>query len=250
MTALPPAGWYPDPEAGGTTWRWWDGTRWSPPTPTPAFGFDRGVAPAAVADRYRKGTRTFGYWLRWAMLASLLSSIGFWVVAALAFRGKAFDFGPSDAGGGPQFGRGFFALQLVSLPLNVFVLGHLGLLIAWIAQAGKFAEARGWPAARDRTLGAVSVIIPIVNLWWPYEAVRDAYPPGSSPSFVLKWWVSYLVTPILGLPVFFVTLFGTPVEAVVAIGIAVGAVMIPVRLGWKLIRDVEAMQRADTPAPS
>ena len=248
MTALPPAGWYPDPEAGGTTWRWWDGTRWSPPPY--GHGSDDGVAPAFVSERYRNATSKFGNWLRWAMLASLVLSIGFWVVAALAFRGKAFELGPSDGASRSQFGGGFIAFQLVVLPLNVVVFGYIGLLIAWIYQAGKFAEARGWPAARDRALGAVSVLIPVVSLWWPYQAVRDAYPPGSSPSFLLKWWVSYLVTPILALPVFLVTLFGTPVEVVVAIGIAVGAVMIPVRLGWKVIRDLEAMQRANTSASS
>jgi hypothetical protein len=139
------------------------------------------------------------------------------------------------------------AIQLVSLPLNAVVFAYLGSLIAWIYQAGKFAEARGWPAVRGRTLGAFSVLIPIVNLWWPYEAVRDSYPPGSAPPLLLRWWVSYLVTPLLSLPVFFVALFGPPVLIVVAIAFAAGALAIPVWLGWRVVRDVEAMQRANTP---
>jgi len=32
--AGPPAGWFPDPEHGGS-WRWWDGRQWGPRAPPP-----------------------------------------------------------------------------------------------------------------------------------------------------------------------------------------------------------------------
>jgi hypothetical protein len=251
MTALPPAGWYPDPEAGGTTWRWWDGTNWSPP----AYGYGAGygygaVAPAVMLESYRKATSKFGNWLRWAMLGNLLSFLAISLGVALVFRGNAFDRAGNGVYGDTQFSGGFLAFQLVSLPLNLVSFAYIGSFIAWIYQAGKFAEARGWPAARGRTLGAFSLLIPVVNLWWPYEAVRDSYPPGSSPPFLVAWWVSYLVTPILAFPGILAGLFGTPVQMGIAIGIGACALAVPVWLGWKVIRDVEAMQRANSPAPA
>jgi hypothetical protein len=184
------------------------------------------------------------------MLVNPVSFVAFSVAIALIFRGHAFETVNNRNSGEPQFFGAFSAFQLVSLPLNVVSFAYIGSFIAWIYQAGKFAEARGWPAVRGRTLGAFSVLIPVVNLWWPYEAVRDSYPPGSSPSLLLKWWVSYLVTPLFALPGLFLGLFGTPVEIAVAITIGACALAIPVWLGWKVIRDVEAMQRANSPAPS
>jgi hypothetical protein len=249
MTALPPAGWYPDPEAAGTTWRWWDGTNWSPPAYgygyAYGYAYGYGIAPAVVAESYRNATTKFGKWLRWAMLANYVALVVAFVAFGLAFRGNGLDFAPGDSG--PFSGR-FLLLQLAFLPLNVASLADRGLLIAWMYQAGKFAEARGWPAARGRVLGAFSVLIPVVSLWWPYEAVRDAYPPGSSQPFLLEWWVSYLVAPIIGLPVFLAALFGTPLQIVIAIAVAACVLVVPVWFGWKLIADVEAMQRANSPA--
>jgi hypothetical protein len=139
-------------------------------------------------------------------------------------------------------------VQLAFLPLSLLSLAYVGTLIAWIFQAGKFAEARGWPAARDRSLGAFSVLIPIVSLWWPYEAVRDAYPPGSSSPLVLRWWVSYLVAPVVFPLMFFFALVAPPLVIAVAITIAACGLTIPVWFGWKLIADVEVMQRANSPA--
>jgi hypothetical protein len=240
MTALPPAGWYPDPETGGMTWRWWDGINWSPPAYAYGYGYGYGVGP----ETYRKATSKFGSWLRWTMLGNFVSLIVVFIAFGLAFRGDGLDLVSGDAG--PFSGR-LILLQLAFLPLNLLSLADRGLLITWIYQAGKFAEASGWPAARGRVLGAFSVLIPIVGFWWPYEAVRDAYPPGSSPPLLLKWWVSYLVAPIIGLPVFVTAIFGTPLEIVLAIAIAAGVLAVPVWFGWKLIADVEAMQRANSP---
>ena len=52
-------------------------------------------------------------------------------------------------------------------------------------------------------------MIPVVNLWWPYEAIRDLYPPGRRPPVALQWWVAHLVVPFAVIPVFFVTLFAS-----------------------------------------
>ncbi len=256
MTALPPEGWYPDPELGGTAWRWWDGVQWAPQLPMPAYGYGYGppqtygVAPAYVAERYRAATTKFGNWLRWAMVANLAWFVLLFVVIAVVFRGNHFDFGSNDAYGEPHFSGSAIGLQLAFVPLSFISYAYLGAFIAWIFQAGKFAEARGWPAARGRTLGAWSLIIPIVQFWWPYEALRDSYPPSARPPLLLKWWVSYLVTPIAALPVYAFAIFGGPVATTISIVVAGCVLAIPVWLGWKVIRDVEAMQLAAMQASS
>ena len=64
----------------------------------------------------------------------------------------------------------------------------------------------------------------------------------------MKWWVSYLVTPVVCLPVFFLAIFGGWFETAVAIVVAACVLTVPVWLGWKVIADVEAMQRAASQA--
>ncbi len=250
MTALPPAGWYPDPEVGGTAWRWWDGVRWAPQLPMPAYGYgygppqSYGAAPVYLAEKYRAATTKFGNWLRWAMLANVVSFLLLAITTAATFRGNGFELFHNDQFGQPQISGHLIALQLVAIPLNLVVYAYLGSFIAWIFQAGKFAETRGWPAVRGRTLGAWSLIIPIVQFWWPYEAVRDSYPPGSRTRYLLRWWVTYVVAQFASLPVFLAAVFGSPEVIVVAILVGGGALAMSVWLGWKVIRDVEAMQLA------
>src|SRR4051812_39624158 len=124
MTALPPSGWYPDPAAGGTAWRWWDGTQWAPPLPQIPYGYGYGppqtygVAPEFIAEKFRAGTSKFGMWLRWAMVANAAWFVLAWIAMAVLFHGDGLHFmtnGPYDD---PQFSSGFIAVQLASIPLS------------------------------------------------------------------------------------------------------------------------------------
>lgn len=245
MTALPPAGWYPDPESGGTQWRWWDGRQWAPPgwgaqgTESVQAGW---YAPAPMpapetASRY-------GRWLRIGMVANAVVAFGVAVGMGVAFhRGlHLFDTQPD---GTLKPSSSIYAFQAVSLPLNAVAVGYIGLLIAWIYQAGKFAESRRWPTVRNRTLGAFSVIIPIVNFWFPYEAIRDACPPGKRPSALLAWWISYVALPFAGSAFVIVTAFvGSATFVAVALAVDACVLAVPVFLGWHVTLEVEALQRA------
>jgi hypothetical protein len=103
----------------------------------------------------------------------------------------------------------------------------------------------GWPSTRGRALGAFSVLIPVVGLWWPYEAIRDAYPPGVRPGIVLRWWVSYLVVPVAtGIVVIVVALIGTTTTLWITVALAAAALSVPVAFGWRLIDDLDRAQRA------
>lgn len=171
--------------------------------------------------------------------ASLIVSAGF----AFIVHSKGFHFFSTDSAGVVHFSNRLVVLELVELPLSFASLAAVGSLIAWIFQAGKFAEASGWPATRGRQLGAFSVLIPLVNFWWPYEAVRDAFPPGSSPPVVLRWWLSYLAVPFLA-PALAIIAGFTGTTGVVWVVVVVDAflLMVPVRFGWQVIRHMATAQ--------
>jgi Protein of unknown function (DUF2510) len=238
MTALPPAGWYPDPDTGGAQWRWWDGGQWWPTS------FDSGAGAAALAqEAARKETQQFGSWLRWAMVANAVSSLLAYGGIAFIVHARAFHFFTTDPQGVVTVSHQFAAFEFVGLPLNLASLALLGTLIAWILQAGKFAEASRWPATRGRTLGAFSVLIPIVNLWWPYEAVRDAFPPGSRPPELLRWWLSYLALPFVAFALAVIAGFTAPTPVVFLVLIVDAFLLsLPVWFGWQVIRHMAAAQ--------
>ena len=122
-------------------------------------------------------------------------------------------------------------------------------MIAWLYHAGKFADLQPWPAIRSRTLGAFSPLIPLLNFWWPYEAIRDCYPPSSRPRFAVWWFVAQLVLPAPMVWVVAGTVAAAPpVVAAVVVVIAGGMLAVIPVLGWRLIDDLDTMQRAHVTA--
>ena len=246
MTPLPPAGWFPDPETGGTTWRWWDGYRWAPT----GWGQPAVYDPAAYArtlTAQAQTSRNTGKWLRWAMAASAVSLFAVVVGIAIIFHGGV-HFDHTDPSGNVHISHAFVAAQLISGPYTLVGWAYSALFIAWLYNAGKFADSQRWPAVRGRTLGAFSPLIPIVNFWWPYEAIRDLYPPGRRPDVALYWWLSYLLVPFVAIgSVVVATLFEPTVVTAIVVLIVGGLLMVQVVLGWKLVDDLGAMQREYVP---
>jgi hypothetical protein len=235
MTSLPPPGWYPDPQNAGRSWRSWDGGQWAPAAP-PADYHD----PYRAA-RAREQSGRYGRWLRYALVGNALYALVSYGVIAVLFHDVRHQFLTTGSGSeSPHFSGRFVAIQLASMPLGLLGLAFTAILIAWIYHAGEFAGAMGWPATRGRTLGAFSVLIPIVNLWWPYEAIRDAYPPGADHEALLRWWLSYLIVPFVTfIAVFVVAIVGTTPVLWITIAVAAVFTTIPVTLGWGLIDDFE-----------
>ena len=243
MTALPPPGWFPDPEAGDR-WRWWDGQRWAPSGYgyRPPVGFDPAGRERWLESHAGTTSRT-ARWLRVMIVAYAASLLFMAVGIAIALRG-GIRFVPDNADGSTAFPSGFFALQLFSIPANIVAIGYLVLLISWIYKAGKFADLQGWPRARDRVLGAFSILIPIVNFWWPYEAVRDLFPPNARPAYLVRWWVSYLVTPMIAFAaVVPATIFAPLWLCCAVLVVAAATLAIPAMLGRRLVRDLDELHR-------
>jgi hypothetical protein len=240
---LPPAGWYPDPEAGGARWRWWDGAQWAAPETTYRWPWED---PSAEFERAVKYAR----WFRWAMVASAFALATVLGGIAIVFRDGVHLFS-TDTQGATAPSSQWQQLQLVSYPLNGLGLAFTAMFVLWCTQVGKVAELGRWPTRRNRVLGAFSILIPVVNLWWPYQAIRDAYPPGATHTKLLRWWICYLTLPLLSsLGVLVSVISGSGVALAASFAVTVTLQIIVVTLGWSMTRDVEAAQRAAVYATS
>ncbi len=210
--------------------------------------FDPAARAHALAQQAGTTANT-GKWLRWAMLGNAVVVLALYAGMAVVFHAVRTDwFSAPEPDRSAHLTGVFVVAPLAGSGLQLVSLAYFVLLVAWIYHAGKFGELQGWPAARGCLLGALSLLIPVVNLWWPYEAVRDSFPPGQRPPIVLRWWLAYLIVPI-------VTIFGVAIAAlsgsvgatVIALALAAPLVAVPVVLGWRLVGELDATQRESLP---
>jgi hypothetical protein len=70
--------------------------------------------------------------------------------------------------------------------------------LIWQFRAASAARALGYPAARSTGWGVGCWFVPIVNLWMPYQAIRDCLAPDDPHRpLVLRWWLLWIGTQIL-----------------------------------------------------
>jgi hypothetical protein len=215
----------------------------SAPWAAPGYAYHDPYAPGRVREQARR----CGRWLRWGMVGVALYTLLGYVFIGVIFSDVHHGLFTTNPDGTPHVSNGLTALQLASTPLGLLSVAFLGLLIAWILQAGKFAEMMGWPTVRSRTLGAWSILIPIVNFWFPYEALRDAYPPQAPHAALLRWWLMYIVTPIpLMFLVFGVALTGSATATATVIILTIIPIGLTVVFGWQAIDELDAAQAGAT----
>lgn len=234
--ANPAADWYADPW-DVARWRWWDGSQWT--------GFtDRAAGKPSVTAEVEAERR----WARWARLAVTLNpvfQIAGLVGAAIQSRWIATNLQELADGTRPPSTAP--ALSWLSFA----GLGVLVVLILWLYRAGSTARTAGRPLRRSPVLGAVSLVIPILNFWWPYRAARDAL-GHDHPNIrlVARWWALYLTTSLAGVIVLaagFAPLAVTYVVVAVAAVTAVGSAV----LGRSLVSTMLATHETfATPGPT
>ncbi|MGZ8734551.1 MAG: DUF2510 domain-containing protein [Acidimicrobiia bacterium] len=191
--AMPPAaGWHTDPWREAT-WRWWDGNQWT--------GYTDKTTPRSSGAAVAAELATERTWARWARIGLTVNPI----FQVLALVGASIQW-RWIAGHWDEVVNGTSTAPTNATIFSYFGLPTLGvivLLILWLYRAGATARAAGLPLRRDPGLGAVSFIIPILQLWWPYRAARDAVGPDPrAQNLVVRWWTAWIASAVGGLIVF------------------------------------------------
>lgn len=97
------------------------------------------------------------------------------------------------------------------------------LFLLWFHRAASTGWSR-WPARRRPVLSTLSFIIPILNLWWPYQAALDMVPATDDRrSVIRRWWVLWLFATLCALMIYPAAFVNETAARVVG---AVGAVAI------------------------
>jgi hypothetical protein len=183
---LPPAGWYSDPH-GARMWRYWDGAQWTDHVAPQTL---EQVPADALEDE-----RRWGRWARAALAAYVVLVAGTGIIGALAFDdlydGSLFD--PSaervDAFAGSSLLIGYQLCAFASLAV-------IAVLAMWTYRAARTARTLGIEIRREPGLAAASWFIPILNLWWPPQAIRSFVPDRDQLRVVIEWWVCWVVTSL------------------------------------------------------
>jgi hypothetical protein len=246
-----PPGWYPDP-AGGPGQRWWDGYAWTgstalpavaPPPPPSAYPSNLppppptyGTAPPWVPVP-RNARDLVGQELRisrWAQIALAFPAVVILVdlIGAVADASQWRNFGHQfhlalnaaqnhqtvSLGAAPEPYGGFSAL--------VFLVAVAAIVIecVWQFRAASAARAMGLPAKRSPGWGVGVWFIPVVNLWMPYQAIRDCLARDDpNRAMVLRYWLLYLGMYLGGTLTVIGLMVSTPVGVVFALGAALCA---------------------------
>jgi hypothetical protein len=240
-----PPGWYPDP-AGGPGQRWWDGYAWSesvvvpqqPPAPPwagapPPQGPPIQAAPWATAsqrldEHYTSGLVSSELGLAGVARISLSVPAVVGLLNLVLLRtessrllqiGQDFKIIWDDTQRGitpPTFTNEsispwFFLLGLVGAAAIVVTL-------IWQHRAASAARALGYPTTHSPGWGVGSWFVPIVNLWFPYQAIRDCLPPGDpNRAHILQWWLAYMLGGLVGAGAFVAAFFSSGVAVALSI---------------------------------
>lgn len=210
------AGWYPDPWRQAPL-RWWDGTQWHAATTAP-HGVSFPTPPDAAAKLRQQ--RSWGAWHRRLVVVTPVVLFLFALVYGLFGRSlttlaenldQPFPESPPPA---------IIWVQLSSVVLSPLTIGALVVRLGWFSHAVGTARALGRHTRRDVALATVGWLIPVVNLWWPCQDVRDLTPEGDPARKHLGWWwACYLSQGFAFVPPFFGGVFGAPVALIVALAV-------------------------------
>jgi hypothetical protein len=225
-------GWYPDPYSNGYL-RWWDGAQWTPHTaPLQLAAYEPADPQQDLASEQRAAGRASVAVVA-AGLIGVVNAVLFATVLGDRYRDyidgvRDFDDGMRSTLPQPP-GVGWTWLVVL------LGLGLLVLFMIWLYRAAKLARKAYLPAKRDPVWAVLGFIVPVVNLWFPYQVARDTLAPGDPRrSIAARWWTWYLVSAIGGGVVGFVSVFSEGAGVLLAVADAV-AYLVTAAYARKLI---------------
>jgi hypothetical protein len=201
-------GWYPDPWRPGQR-RWWDGAGWTDHT------HDPNAAPAspvywAQPDPRRdlQAERSAAVWAKRGFIAFFASRIIGGIASLVALNNIVDDIRHSIDTDTPLTTRSP-AWQLLNMPVSILSILGLVAIVIWTNKAVTLATNLGYPMRHQPGWYAAGWIVPILNLWFPYQALRDSLAPTNpARSTVNHWYVAYLANLFLWLPAIAASAFG------------------------------------------
>jgi hypothetical protein len=141
------------------------------------------------------------------------------------------------SGQGTGFTLASGLLQLIGLAL----IGVQVVFLAWAYKAAKLARDLGLPARHSPGWAVAGFIVPIVNFWFPYQSVRDMFPPHHPDHpLVLRWWLLWLSVQFSGLAVGLASLVSVGVGLAVAL-VAILLVALAVQAARLVVERVEVV---------
>jgi hypothetical protein len=198
-----PPGWYPDP-AGGPGQRWWDGYAWNEsvvtpvaPPPPPAWTVASARFASAATSNLVQSELGMVTLARVAVVVFAIHYlIDFIVVQANATQflviGDHIRTTWNDIQNhvtAPSFSE-TTSLSWISGLGTAAALMAVILACVWQHRSARAARALGLPATHSPAWGVGSWFVPIVNLFMPYQAIRDCLPAGHpGRALVLRWWL-------------------------------------------------------------
>jgi len=188
--ADPGPGWYPDP-TNPALWRWWDGSIWTSHTSGGSSYAFPGLDPT---PSYRSEKRILP-WVRAAVivfpLVAIMRGLADWATAhqwANYFHTIRVNFDQVSQGlsGQPLPHPPTIAVSLLLAPLS---LAAEVIFFVWQYHAATTARRLGYPAKHSPGWGIGFYFIPVVQLWFPYQALRDCLSPDhpKRPVVVRTW---------------------------------------------------------------
>lgn len=218
-TERAPAGWYSDPW-GSPLWRWWDGHSW-----TPYLWPGAAVVSDLRTEEQKAAPYAKAAFVCWVLVLSGSLLIA-WAGAhqeRAAWDAMRMQLQDHDLNSGERVHVPLFGFNDVIAPFQLLV--YAGLLV-WQFRAAKTARAVFYPARHSPALGAWGWIIPVVNLWFPYQALRDCLPPGDpARGDVVRMWTCYICMMVLQIAaVVLITLglFEGTIVGSLAVALAIG----------------------------
>jgi hypothetical protein len=216
-------GWYPDPSAPATL-RWWDGGRWT--SSVQAAGPDPGTDLAEEAKT--------GRWAALALAAGVIVYCAQYAVDVALFSSIAHSIRtwqklPDNPDGTrpPLVLSHAMAINLASSVTSLALLAVGVVFLIWFWHAVNVARNLGLPARRNPSWAMAGWFLPIVSLWFPYQAARDLLPPGHPGRHLVKrWWALWLATEFIGVVALVASLFSAAsgwTMAVIGAAVAIGA---------------------------
>jgi hypothetical protein len=101
------------------------------------------------------------------------------------------------------------------------------LFLLWFYRAAATGWASGLPARRGPMIATLSFIIPVLNLWWPYQAALDMVPATAVHRNVIRrWWVLWLLGMLCGVLIYPAAAIYTETTARVVAGIGAVAMLL------------------------